>query len=103
MHQNPFKYFLSRFHAEESFEPIWKKENSKTRKRASGENRIYDHLSSSSDAPTNELLEALYGEQGSKFTSSYNYTSHSNRYTKLTTSYLRFVSDKNFILWKLSQ
>ena len=102
MHQNPFKYFLSRFHAEESFEPIWKKENSKARKRAAGENRIHDHPSSSSDAPTNELLEALW-RAGSTFTSNYNYTSHSNRYTKLTTSYLRFVSDKNFILWKLSQ
>ena len=102
MHQNPFKYFLSRFHAEELFEPIWKKENSKARKRAPGENRIHDHPSSSSDAPTNELLEALW-RAGSKFTSNYNYNSHSNRYTKLTTSYLRFVSDKNFILWKLSQ
>ena len=102
MHQNPCKYFLSRFHAEESFEPVWKKENSKARKRAPRKNRIHDHPSSSSDAPTNELLEALW-RAGSKFTSNYNYNSHSNRYTKLTTSYLRFVSDKNFILWKLSQ
>ena len=102
VHQNPCKYFLSRFHAEESFEPVWKKENSKARKRAPRENRIHDHPSSSSDAPTNELLEALW-RAGSKFTSNYNYNSHSNRYTKLTTSYLRFVSDKNFILWKLSQ
>ena len=93
---------MSRFHAEESFEPVWKKENSKARKRAPRENRIHDHPSSSSDAPTNELLEALW-RAGSKFTSNYNYNSHSNRYTKLTTSYLRFVSDKNFILWKLSQ
>ena len=102
MHQNPFKYFFSRFHAEESFEPIWKKEKSKARKRAPGENRIHDHPSSSSDALTNELLEALW-RAGLKFTSNYNYTRHSTRYTKLTTSYLRFVSDKNFILWKLSQ
>ena len=102
MHQNTFKYFLSRFHADESFEPIWKKESPEARKRAPGENRIHDHPSSSSDTPTNELLEALW-RAGSKFTSNYNYTSHSNRYTKLTTSYLRFVSDKNFILWKLSQ
>ena len=81
---------------------FWKKQNSKARKRAPGENRIHDHPSSSSDAPTNELLEALW-RAGSKFTSNYNYNSHSNIYTKLTTSYLRFVSDKNFILWKLSQ
>lgn len=59
MQQNPFKYFMSRLHEEDSFEPIWKKENSKARKRALGE---------SSDAPTNELLEALW-RAGSKFTS----------------------------------
>ena len=106
MHQNLFRYFLSRFHAEESFEPIWKKENSKARKLAPGENRIQDHPSSTARMfqPTS-CCEALW-RAGSKFTSNYNYTYYyiySSKYTKLTTSYLRFVSDKNFILWKLSQ
>ena len=64
MHQNPLRYFLSRFHAEESFEPIWKKEYSKARKLAPGENRIHDHPSSTARMLQPTSCWRLYGEQG---------------------------------------
>ena len=52
--------------------------------RAPGENRTHDPPSSSADALTTELLEALW-RAGSKF--KYNYTSHRELYQTKTVQY----------------